>query len=318
MEHASCDALLPGVELNPEPECCVTSPTVLLIEDPEWTARSIESIFRPANCAGLKTYTGRQGLDVAGRLSPDLVLVDRHLPDMSGGDVIRQLHEAGSIGPTTPVAIITSGSVSQAEKLELFRAGAWDVFTSPVDPEELSLRVQTWVRAKKEADQARESSLVDHLTGSYNFDGLSRRVREIVAECRRYERPMACIVLGGPLDGDSADDGSFQTNGIDQKIVDALHEVCRVSDAVGRVRDREFIVVAPSTDYSGAEVLANRILNALDKVLAEVSLRAGVFSLKRSPQEPLDLTDLLAPATAALRKAQASPERLSVQTAQMN
>ena len=296
----------------------MTSPTVLLIEDQEWTARSIESIFRPANFAVIKTYTGRQGLDVAERLSPDLVLVDRHLPDMSGGDVIRHLHEAGSIGPTTPVAIITSGAVTQAEKLTLFRAGAWDVFTSPVDPEELSLRVQTWVRAKKEADKARESSLVDQLTGSYNFDGLSRRVKEIVAESRRYERPMACIVLGTPLNGNPGIDNFLGVEGMDQKIVNALHEVCRVSDAVGRVRDREFIVVAPSTDDSGAKVLANRILTALDKDLAEVSLRAGVFSLKRSPQEPLDLTDLLAPATAALRKAQASPERLSVHTSPMN
>ncbi len=296
----------------------MTSPTVLLIEDQEWTARSIESIFRPANFAVLKTYTGRQGLEVAERISPDLVLVDRHLPDMSGGDVIRQLHEAGSIGPTTPVAILTSGAVTQAEKLELYRVGAWDVFTSPVDPEELSLRVQTWVRAKKEADKAREASLVDQLTGSYNFDGLSRRVREIVAESRRYERPMACIVVGAPLETESSTASSLKAEGIDQQIVDALHEVCRVSDAVGRVRDQEFIVVAPSTDDSGAEVLANRILTALDKVLAEVSLRAGVYSLKRSPQEPLDLTDLLAPATAALRKAQASPERLSVHTSQMN
>ena len=47
----------------------MTSPTVLLIEDQEWTARSIESIFRPANFAVLKTYTGRQGLEVAARLN---------------------------------------------------------------------------------------------------------------------------------------------------------------------------------------------------------------------------------------------------------
>jgi PleD family two-component response regulator len=289
-----------------------------LIEDQEWTARSIESIFRPANFAVLKTYTGRQGLEVAERLSPDLVLVDRHLPDMGGGDVIRQLHEAGSIGPTTPVAIITSGAVSQTEKLDLFRAGAWDVFTSPVDPEELSVRAQTWVRAKKEADRAREASLVDQLTGSYNFDGLSRRVREITAESRRYERPMACIVLGAPLEDRDSVSGIRVSNGIDQKVVDALHQVCRVSDAVGRVRNQEFIVVAPSTDDSGAEVLAKRILTALDESLAEVNLRAGVYSLKRSPREPLDLTDLLGPATAALRKAQTSPERLSVHTSQMN
>lgn len=297
----------------------MTSPTVLLIEDQEWTARSIESILRPAGFAVFKAYTGRQGLEVAQKVNPDLVLVDLHLPDMGGGDVIVQLKEIPSLGITTPIAILTSGAVNQAEKLEILRAGAWDIFTSPFDPEELSLRVVTWTRAKKEADRAKETSLVDQLTGSYNFDGLSRRVREIVAESRRYERPMACIVLGEPLE---EDDESLlpahSENGVDQRVVNALQEVCRVSDAVGRVRDREFIVVAPSTGDSGAKVLAERILNALDKTLDNTRIRAGVYSLKRSPREPLDLTDLLGPATAALRTAQTGSNRLSIHAPEPN
>jgi PleD family two-component response regulator len=214
------------------------------------------------------------------------------------------------------MAVITSGAVTQAEKLTLLRAGAWDIFTSPFDPEELSIRVKTWTEAKKEADRAAEVGLVDHLTGSYNFDGLSRRVREIVAESRRYERPMACIVLGEPLDGGNG--SKLSENGLDKRVIRTLQDVCRVSDAIGRVRDREFLVVAPSTDDSGAAVLAERILDALDESVAEIPIRAGVYSLKRSPREPLDLTDLLGPATAALRKAQAGDERLSIQTLQQN
>jgi len=296
----------------------VTSPTVLLIEDQEWTARSIESILRPASFAVFKTYTGRQGLDVARKVNPDLVLVDRHLPDMSGDDVIKRLREVRAIGATTPIAIITSGAVPQAEKIELLRAGAWEVFTSPFDPEELSLRVVTWANAKMESDRAVDASLVDQLTGSYNFEGLSRRVREIVAESRRYERPMACIVLGEPLEKDGTFSHESSENDVDRRLFETLRAVCRISDAVGRVREREFIIVAPSTDDGGAEVLARRILEGVDDRVAETKLRAGVYSIKRSPKEPLDLTDLLGPATAALRKAQAGPDRLSVHTPQMN
>lgn len=296
----------------------MTSPTVLLIEDQEWTARSIESILRPANFAVFKTYTGHQGLEVARKVDPDLVLVDRHLPDLGGGDVIARLKESHTIGASTPIAIITSGAVTQSEKLELLRIGAWEIFTSPFDPEELSLRVQTWTRAKKEADKARDASLIDHVTDSYNFDGLSRRVQEIVAESRRYERPMTCIVLGERLTDGEGQVTRPSENDVDRRVVGTLKRVCRVSDAVGRVRDREFIVVAPSTDDSGASVLAQRILDALDQEMAEIPIRAGVYSLKRSPKEPLDLTDLLGPATAALRKAQTGNERLSIHTLQQN
>lgn len=296
----------------------MTSPTVLLIEDQEWTARSLESMLRPAGFAVFKTYTGRQGLEVARKVNPDLVLVDLHLPDMVGGGVIAELKTLRNIGNTTPIAVITSGAVSQAEKIELLRAGAWDIFTSPFDPEELSLRIANWSRAKRDADQAKEYSLIDEMTGSYNFDGLSRRVREIVAESRRYERPLACIVLGEPLSAEGGDNGKRAENDVDRRVVETLEEVCRISDAVGRVRDREFIVVAPTTDDSGAEVLAKRILDALDDTVTEVPIRAGVYSVKRSPKEPLDLSDLLGPATAALRKAQSGTDRLFFHSFQQN
>jgi PleD family two-component response regulator len=301
-----------------ESEHCVTSPTVLLIEDQEWTARSIESILRPAHFAVFKAYTGRQGLEIARKVNPDLILVDRHLPDMSGGDVITELRGLRPIGASTPIAVITSGALTQAEKMDLLKAGAWDTFTSPFDPEELSVRVQTWAKAKKEADAARDLGLVDQLTGSYNFDGLSCRVREIVAESRRYERPMACIVLGEPLPNGDGGQGRLSENDIDRRVVKTVQEVCRLSDAVGRVRDREFLIVAPSTNDAGATVLAERILDALDEAVEETTIRAGVYSLKRSPQEPIDITDLLGPATAALRKAQAGDDRLSIHMPEAN
>jgi PleD family two-component response regulator len=310
--------MFPKRARHQKPENAVTSPTVLLIEDQEWTARSLESILRPAGFAVFKTYTGRQGLEVARKVNPDLVLVDLHLPDMAGIGVIEELKTLRSISASTPIAVITSGAPTQAEKIELLRAGAWDVFTSPFDPDEFSLRVMTWSKAKKEADRAKDSSLVDELTGSYNFDGLSRRVREILAESKRYERPMACIVLGEPLDIENGDPSKPKENDVDQRVIATLGDVCRVSDAVGRVRDREFIVVAPSTDGAGAEVLARRILDALDEAVAETPIRAGVYSVKRSPREPLDLSDLLGPATAALRQAQAGKNRLFLQGLQEN
>ena len=296
----------------------MTSPTVLLIEDQEWTARSIESILRLANFAVFKTYTGHQGLEVAQKVGPDLVLVDLNLPDMGGVDVIRHLRELRSLGPFTPMAIITSGHATQTQKLTALREGAWDVFTSPFDPEELSLRVVTWTKAKIEMDRLRGESLVDHSTGIYNFDGLSKRVQEMAAESRRYERPLSCVVLGEPLAQEDAPSRGPRGNDVDVKVVRTLERVCRVSDAVGRVRDHEFIVVAPTTDDAGAVVLARRILDALDEDVSETGIRAGVFSLKRSPREPLALSDLLGPATSALRKAQGAEDRMAVFHAQEN
>jgi GGDEF domain-containing protein len=129
---------------------------------------------------------------------------------------------------------------------------------------------------------------------------------------------MACIVLGEPISNGNGDQTRPSGNDVDRRVISTLQDVCRISDAVGRVRDREFIVVAPSTDDKGATVLAERILDALETSMTETPIRAGVYSLKRSPREPLDLTDLLGPATAALRKAQTGTDRLSFHGLQEN
>lgn len=292
----------------------MTSPAVLLIEDQEWTARSIESVLKPENFAVLKAYTGRQGLEVAQKISPDLILVDLHLPDMGGAEVLRALSKLRSIDATTPRAIITSGRVTPKERVEVLREGAWDVFSPPLDQVELTLRITTWVKAKREADKAKEAGLVDYLTGIYNFNGLVQRVKEMVAESTRYERPLACIVLGEVLDDEGPDRAERPPRAeAEKEVASALRRVCRTSDALGRIRDREFIIVAPSTDNAGAGVLANRVLDALRDNGQEAGLRAGVYSVRRSSREPLDLSDLLGPATAALRTAQAKGAPLFIQ-----
>ena len=45
---------------------------VLLVNQEEWTARSVESVLEPAGYAVVKAYTGRQAVELAARLN-DLV-----------------------------------------------------------------------------------------------------------------------------------------------------------------------------------------------------------------------------------------------------
>src|SRR5579864_9776616 len=60
-------------------------PLVLLANDQEWSARSLESILGPNGYAVLRAYTGKQVLDLARSAQPDLVIMDIRLPDMDGG-----------------------------------------------------------------------------------------------------------------------------------------------------------------------------------------------------------------------------------------
>lgn len=286
------------------------TPLVLLVDDQEWTSRSIESILRPKGHVVLKAYTGQQALDLVQKVSPDALIVDFHLPDAHGVDLVRQLRAAPTISSMTPVLMITSGTVSRAERLEGLDAGAWDVLTHPVDPNELVLRMETFIRAKQDADHIRDEGLTDPSTGFYNARGILRRAKEIGADAVRFERPLTCIAFGPQSFGGTGEPSEVFLEAVSGKVASALRSVTRLSDTIGRLGPGEFIVVAPGTNEEGAVRLADRVLEALDGTAqgdpdAEQlkQVRAGFSAI--GGDQPTTPEDLLLKATMALRRAQA-------------
>jgi diguanylate cyclase (GGDEF)-like protein len=255
----------------------------------------------------LKAYTGQQALDLGQKVSPDALIVDFHLPDIHGVELLRRLRASPAIPATTPALMITGGSITRAERLEALSAGAWDVLTHPVDPNELVIRMETFVRAKQDADRLRDEGLTDPVTGFYNTRGILRRTREIGADAVRFERPLTCVAFGPHSIGQTGTDALAEA--ISERVAAALRSVTRLSDTIGRLGPGEFVVVAPGTDKEGAVRLADRVLEALDasghspahreaeRILAGFCTIAG--------DQPTTPEDLLHRATIALRKAQA-------------
>ncbi|HSM61079.1 MAG TPA: response regulator [Longimicrobiales bacterium] len=299
------------------------TPLVLLVDDQEWTSRSIESILRPKGHVVLKAYTGQQALELVRKVSPDVIIIDFHLPDMDGIELARQLRQAPTVDAVTPLLMVSAGTVGRAERLEALGAGVWDILRHPVDPSELILRMETFVRAKHEADRIREEGLTDPGTGLYNVRGLLRRATEISADAIRYDRPLACIAFGPEWSGQTpepegvSEEEAPGPNERTRGMAWALRTVTRLSDTIGRLGTGEFVVVAPGTNREGALRLADRVLELIQSSVkrgtgeeageapaeAELRLRAGFFAA--SGTESVSPEDLLFKATMALRRAQA-------------
>ncbi len=290
------------------------TPLVLLVDDQEWTSRSVESVLKPRGHVVLKAYTGQQALDLVSKVSPDAILVDVDLPDVDGIDLVRSLREAATVHPTTPILSLADDALGRVERLEALSAGAWDVLTHPIDPNELILRIDTFVRAKQEADRVRDHGLTDPETGFYNVRGILQRAKEISADARRFDRPVTCVAFGPQRSGEEAGRGTKAPtqDALSRPIAEALRAVTRICDTVGILGPGEFVVVAPGTDEEGAVRLADRVLDALEAgaartgygVSAEAfaSIRAGVSAARKD--EATAPEDLLLRATMALRKAQ--------------
>ncbi len=290
----------------------------LVASDQEWSARSIASILTPQGFAVILEADGASAIEQALSAKPDLILLDLHLPDRSGVEVCRSLRSNPRLAVSTPIILISTRLASRRQRHEALAAGAWDFMALPLDPEELLFKADLYVRAKLSADQAAEVSLIDPDTDFYNVRGLFRRLREMLAEARRYERPIACIVLSPEISRreEPSPDGDAAISAVLGQFIQVLSDGCRASDVLGRIRFKEFALAAPATDSRGALELAKRLQRATEGASRDqrgrpaLSLRAGYYAETdfrngvRVPEE------MLSRATRALRLAQDSATRI--------
>ncbi len=303
------------------------APIILLVNRQEWTARSVESVLQPAGFAVVKAYTGRQAIELAERLRPDLVIVDYKLTDMLGLDACRAIRELPTVDDTTPFVIATAASLRKKERHECFRAGIWDIFSSPFDPVELVGKLQTFLSARRQVEEAWKSTHKDPTTGLYNWDGLFARAVALVADAQRSRRWTACVALGlrkgqslvsstGVVEGSSneglrispTDPGSPR---LLNRIAAALSEATRDSDSTGILDTKDFLILAPGTDEEGAAILATRLVEALnDRVIlkerrrSELQFSAGYYAALDGTGGSLRAKDLIGRSMEALRAAQ--------------
>ncbi len=79
----------------------------------------------------LATMQGRLGLDLAREHRPDLILLDLHLPDLPGEEVLARLRQ-GEHTRTTPVIVLSADATPR--RVEALRElGAADYLTKPID-----------------------------------------------------------------------------------------------------------------------------------------------------------------------------------------
>src|SRR3990167_1456131 len=123
---------------------------VLLIEDEPTTAKAMDLLPTIKGFNVYSTDLGEEGLDLGKLYDYDAILLDLHLPDMHGYDVLKKLRVAKV---QTPVLIL-SGNCEMDSKIRSFGFGADDYVTKPFHREELVARIHAVVRRSKGHSQS--------------------------------------------------------------------------------------------------------------------------------------------------------------------
>jgi two-component system OmpR family response regulator len=100
----------------------------------------------------VEAENGRQALDLARNLSPDLLILDILMPELDGTEVCKQLQKELSI----PIIFLSSQD-DEIDKIVGLELGADDYIAKPFSPRELVARVKAVLRRTERATKTEKS-----------------------------------------------------------------------------------------------------------------------------------------------------------------
>lgn len=123
---------------------------ILLVEDNPYLSESLTNLLRDSGYIVDCVSTGYEALSTVRRRPPDLILLDLHLPDMTG-HMVCSLLKSDEQTRLIPIVIITASDERSAQ-LQSISAGAEGYLQKPIDMEELDARVEVLLRTKRRND----------------------------------------------------------------------------------------------------------------------------------------------------------------------
>ncbi len=115
--------------------------TILVIDDEEITRATLAALLESPNYRVEMAGDGIEGIELAQRINPDVILLDVMMPRMNGYDVCKRIRENPQIREV-PIIMITALDDNDA-KLNGLMAGADDFLSKPFDSLELKIRLHT-------------------------------------------------------------------------------------------------------------------------------------------------------------------------------
>ncbi|GAA5175384.1 response regulator [Niveibacterium umoris] len=124
----------------------------LLVVDDDMLARTVAcDTLHEVGIETTECVNGFEALDVLRVRRFDAVLLDRHMPGLSGDEVCRRIR--GELGEAMLPILMLTGDSASSDLASALEAGATDFIRKPFDPVELHARVRAAVEHKRITDQ---------------------------------------------------------------------------------------------------------------------------------------------------------------------
>ncbi len=115
----------------------------LIIEDNENNMYLTSFLLKNGGHQVFQAFDGQDGVDLAKKITPDLILLDIQLPKMNGYDVARELRQDTAL-KTVPIIAITSYAMP-GDKEKALEAGCNGYIKKPIDPDTFITEIESYI-----------------------------------------------------------------------------------------------------------------------------------------------------------------------------
>jgi DNA-binding NtrC family response regulator len=164
---------------------------VLIVDDERLVRWSLRQKCEEWGFAVVEASSGKEALVLADRESPDLVLLDVRLPDVTGIEVLDQLRKNGA----APSVIMITADPQLDDVKAALKLGAYDFVGKPIDFEELQLSIQDALEASTARNQAGEHRTRARGAGYENVVSVSPKMTELMHFVKKVASCEASTIL---------------------------------------------------------------------------------------------------------------------------
>jgi len=165
---------------------------ILIVDDEKLVRWALTQKCVEYGYQSIEAQNGEEALRALQNENVDVVLLDVHLPDMTGIEILEKLKQAGE---TRSIIMMTADPQLDDVKAAL-RLGAYDFVSKPIDFDELSVTVQNAMEAgslRTEVESLRGE--VRRRTGYHDVIGVSRKITELMKFIYKVAASEASTIL---------------------------------------------------------------------------------------------------------------------------
>jgi two-component system cell cycle response regulator len=242
--------------------------SILIVDNDARQAERLKSYLSPEHDVDVLTEPADAVFQVTGK-HYELALVSMALRDF---DPLRVCSQIRTLEHTRNLPIILVADEGDRPKVvRALELGVNDFIMRPVERNELAARTRTQLRRHRYALELRQSvtntmalAITDDLTGLYNRRYFDRHLSVMLGKAQNLDRDMALMILDidhFKLVNDTHGHGIGDA--VLREFSSRLKRSIRGVDLACRFGGEEFVVLMPDTDFHQADLIAERVRQAI-------------------------------------------------------